>query len=59
VTLTVFNTLGVPVAHLVNKEVGPGYHEVRFDGSALAAGVYFYCLNAGMYVEVKKMIVVK
>jgi hypothetical protein len=42
VTLTVFNTLGQQIAQLVNGEEEAGYHELRFDGSTLASGVYFY-----------------
>ena len=45
VTLTVFITLGQQVAVLQNGVQGPGYHEVRFDGSGLASGVYFYRLS--------------
>jgi hypothetical protein len=47
VNLTVFNTLGQAVAVLVNENQGPGYYEVRFDGSNLASGVYFYRLRTG------------
>ncbi len=37
---------GQAVVHLVNEEVEAGPHEVRFDGSGLASGVYYYCLQA-------------
>lgn len=46
VTLSVFNTLGQKVAELVNGEVEAGYHEVPFNASTLASGVYFYRLSA-------------
>ncbi len=55
VTLTVFNTLGQKVAELINGEMDAGHHEVRFDGSRLASGVYFYRIQAGGYVETKKL----
>jgi Secretion system C-terminal sorting domain len=42
VSLTVFNTLGQQVALLQHGEQEAGYHEVRFDGSGLSSGVYFY-----------------
>jgi hypothetical protein len=42
VTMPVFNSLGQQVALLQNGEQAAGYHEVRFDGSRLASGVYFY-----------------
>lgn len=59
VTLTVVNTLGQPVATLVNEEVGPGYHDVRFNAEGLAAGVYFYRLTAGSFVETRKLLLLK
>jgi len=46
VKLSVFNTLGQQVAVLVSGELDAGFHEVQFDGSALASGVYLYRLNA-------------
>ena len=42
VQLTVFNTLGQQVATLVEGGVDAGYHEVKFDASELASGVYLY-----------------
>ena len=57
--LTVFNTLGQQVATLVNGEMEAGYHSVRFDGSKLASGVYFYRLSAGTYVETRKLLILK
>ena len=59
VTLTVFNTLGQQVATMVNETQGAGYHEVKFDGSGLASGVYFYRLKAGEYVATKRLLVVR
>ena len=59
VTLTVFNTLGQEVAELVNGEQEPGYHEVTFDGRNLASGVYLYRMQAGGYVETKRLLLVR
>jgi hypothetical protein len=44
VTLTVFNMLGQPVTTLASGEQGPGYHELQFDASNLASGIYLYRL---------------
>jgi len=55
-TLTVFNTLGQQVAVLQNGEQGAGYHEVRFDGSGLSSGVYFYRIQAGDFVQTRTLL---
>ena len=59
VTLTVFNTLGQQVAVLQNGEQQAGYHEVRFDASGLASGVYLYRLTAGSYVETRRLLLLR
>jgi photosystem II stability/assembly factor-like uncharacterized protein len=59
VTLLVFNLLGQNVATLVEGEVEAGYHETVFDASRLASGVYFYRLQAGDFVETKRLMVLK
>jgi hypothetical protein len=59
VTLTVYNTLGQSVSTLVNGDMEAGYHEVKFDGSGLSSGVYFYRMQAGSYVETKKLLLVR
>jgi hypothetical protein len=59
VTLSVFNTLGQQVATLVNESQDGGYHDVRFDGSGLASGVYFYQIVAGTYVATKKLVILR
>ncbi len=59
VTLSVYNTLGQQVAILVNKSQDAGYHEVKFDGSALASGVYLYRIQAGTFVQTKKLTILK
>jgi dienelactone hydrolase len=59
VMLTVFNTLGQEVAQLVNGDLEAGYHEVRFDASGLSSGVYFYRLQAGTFVETRKLLLLR
>jgi hypothetical protein len=59
VSLTVFNTLGQQMAQLVNEELEAGFHEVKFDGRTLSSGVYFYKLQAGSYVETRKLILLR
>ncbi len=59
VVLTVSNMLGQQVAGLVNGELGAGYHEVRFDASGLASGVYFYQLRVGGFAETKRFLLLR
>jgi hypothetical protein len=59
VKLSVYNTLGQQVALLQDGEQEAGYHEVKFDGSGLSSGVYFYRLTAGTFVETKKLLLVR
>jgi hypothetical protein len=51
--------LGSEVATLINKEQSQGNYNVEFDGNNLTSGIYFYRLQAGDYVETKKMILLK
>jgi hypothetical protein len=59
VTLYVFNPLGQKVAVLVNAEKEPGIYDATFDATGLASGVYFYRLQAGSFVQTKKLVVMK
>lgn len=56
VTLTVFNTLGQRVGTLVHGEQEAGYHVIQFDASGLSSGVYLYRLQAGDFVQAKKLL---
>jgi hypothetical protein len=59
VLLTVYNTLGQEVATLVQEQQEAGSYEVKFDGSALASGVYFYRLQTGSFVDTKRLLLLK
>jgi hypothetical protein len=59
VTLKIYDILGKEVATLVNEILQAGTYEVKFDGSTLNSGVYFYKLQTGDFVDVKKMILIK
>ena len=58
-TLKVYDVLGNEVATLVNEYREAGRYEVTFDASNLASGMYLYRLQAGSFVETKKMILIK
>jgi len=59
IQLTVYNLLGQRVGELAQGAYTAGRHQVQFDGSRLASGVYVYQLVAGDQVETKKMMLVK
>ena len=59
VTLTVFNTLGQQAAVLVDSYQQAGYKSVEFDASVLSSGIYFYRIEAGDFISMKKMILIK
>jgi hypothetical protein len=59
VSLKVYDLLGREVATLVDGPVPAGTHTVKFDGSALSSGLYYYRLQAGEIVKVKKMLFVR
>ena len=59
VTLKVYNILGKEVSTLVSGERSAGNYSVKFDGSELASGVYFYRLTAGNKTDIKKIMLTK
>jgi hypothetical protein len=59
VLLRVYNVLGQEVSTLVNEERSAGVYDIRFDVPFLASGMYVYRLQAGDFVAVKKMLILK
>ncbi|MEM9998879.1 MAG: alpha-amylase family glycosyl hydrolase [Bacteroidota bacterium] len=59
VTLVVYDVLGRQVAVVAEGDYQPGLHEVRFDGSALPSGVYFYRLDTPTMSDSKRMMLLK
>jgi predicted GH43/DUF377 family glycosyl hydrolase len=59
VTLKVYGVLGNEIATLANEEKPIGSYEVEFNATALPSGIYFYRLQAGSFVETKKMVLIK
>jgi photosystem II stability/assembly factor-like uncharacterized protein len=58
VSLRAFNILGQLVATLVDEYKETGIHEVRWNAQ-VPSGIYFYRLQAGEFMETKKMILMK
>lgn len=59
VKLTIFNTLGQIVDTPLNVEQDAGYHEVKFNGSGFASGMYFYRIQAGSFLQTKKLLMLR
>lgn len=59
VTLRVYDVLGKEIRTLVNERQNAGTYTIRFDGSGLPSGVYFYRLQAGNYSATKKLLFMK
>ncbi|MBW7888073.1 MAG: T9SS type A sorting domain-containing protein [Bacteroidetes bacterium] len=59
VTLKVYDFLGREIQTLVNANQTAGTYEITFDASKITAGIYFYRLQAGTLVSVKKMMLIK
>ena len=59
VSLKVYNLLGEVVATLVNEEKSAGTYAVEFDATGIPSGIYFYKLQAGSFIETKKMVLLK
>lgn len=59
VSLIVYNLLGQQVTTLVDESISAGFHSTRFDASQLSSGVYIYRIQAGSFVQTKKMLLIK
>jgi hypothetical protein len=59
VQIKVYDILGNEIITLVTEEKPAGVYEVEFNASGLASGMYLYKLQAGLFVETKKMILLR
>lgn len=59
VSLKVYDILGSEVAELVNEEKERGVYSVSFNASQLTSGIYLYRIQAGNFIQTKKMILIK
>lgn len=60
IKLKVYDSIGNEITTLVNEQKSAGTYEVGFSAKGgLSSGVYIYKLNAGSFVETKKMILMK
>jgi aminopeptidase N len=63
VTIKIFSILGKELAIIVNENMEAGEHNIDFNAAfttgGLTSGVYFYRIEAGSFVDTKKMILLK
>lgn len=58
-TLKIYDVLGKEVVTLVDEYKAAGRYEVEWNASELPSGVYFYQLQAGEFVQTKKLTLTK
>jgi fructose-specific component phosphotransferase system IIB-like protein len=58
-TLKIYNTLGQLVSTIVDKDMNAGVHTVLFRATSISSGVYFYRIESGDFIKVKKMVLLK
>lgn len=59
VSLKVFNSLGQEIETLVAKELNAGNYKYDWDATNLTSGIYFYTIQAGNFIDTKKMILLR
>jgi parallel beta-helix repeat protein len=59
VVIIVFAVLGNEIETLVNEEKSAGTYEITWFAEGLPSGIYFYRIQAGSFVETKKMVLIK
>lgn len=59
VTLKIYDAIGNEISTLVNQIKGAGSYEVNFNAEQLSSGIYYYKLQAGSFIETRKMILLK
>ncbi|MBN2090653.1 T9SS type A sorting domain-containing protein [candidate division KSB1 bacterium] len=59
ITLEIYDLLGRKVATLIDQELLAGQHQIKWDATNFAAGIYFYQLQSGDFIQGRKMILLK
>ena len=64
VNITVYDMLGRKVRTILNQQQDPGYKSIIWDatndyGKPVSAGLYLYQIQAGEYIQTKKMVLLK
>ena len=64
VSITIYDLMGRQIRSLVNQQISAGYHTALWNsinnlGSPVSAGVYIYSIQAGQFVQTRKMVLLK
>ena len=59
VSIKIYDILGKEVSKLVNETKQAGFYDLNFDASSLSSGMYFYKIEAGNFVQTKRMLLMK
>lgn len=59
VVVKVYNLLGTEIATLMEGMLTPGRYQISWNAEHQPAGVYFYRMHAGNYMETKKLVLLK
>ena len=59
VKLTIINSIGEEIITLQSELKEAGNHEEIWNAEGLSSGIYFYKIQAGNFVETKKMVLIK
>jgi len=59
VTLKIYDIAGREIESLIKTQLAGGLHDVVWNATKYASGIYFYKLQAGNYSDVKKMFLIK
>ncbi|MCA9733516.1 MAG: T9SS type A sorting domain-containing protein [Deferribacteres bacterium] len=57
--IAIFDLMGRKVADVLYKYMEEGAHRVSFDAHSLSSGVYFYKIQSGRFLQMKKMILLR
>jgi len=59
VVIKIYDVLGAEIIKFTEEYKSAGYYKVNFDASSLPSGIYFYRIQAGDFIEIKKMVLLK
>ena len=59
VKLTIYDLLGREIDIITNREYSAGTHKLQYNAIDLLSGVYFYILEVGNFIDMKKLIVLR